>query len=102
MTKLDYAGNEATRNYLDGKFTKGQVVSWLMKYSLMTKERAEQRIKFIEKYRSYVINYNLGQDIVKNYIVSHGGITSNPQLRWELFTKIISTPQTPSGLVDMK
>jgi hypothetical protein len=98
VSKLDYAGNEAARNYLDGKFTKEQAVSWLMKYSLMTKERAEQRVKFIKKYRSYVINYNLGQDIVKNYIISHGGIDEDPQLRWELFTRLISTPQTPSGL----
>ena len=99
ISKLDYAGNEAARNYLDGKFTKKQTVNWLMKYSLMPRERAEQRLKFIEKYRTYVINYNLGQDIIKNYIISHGGIDDNPQLRWGLFTKIISTPQTPSGLI---
>lgn len=98
VSKLDYAGNEAARNYLDGKITKEATVAWLMKYSLMTKERAEQRVRFIEKYRSYVINYNLGQDIVKNYIISHGGIEENPQLRWELFTRLISTPQTPSRL----
>lgn len=98
VTKLDYSGNEAARKFLDGKFTKEQSVNWLMNYSLMPKDRAEQRLKFIEKYRTYVINYNLGQDIIKNYIISHGGIDENPQLRWELFTKIISTPQTPSGL----
>ncbi|HKI78265.1 MAG TPA: hypothetical protein VKA26_06965 [Ignavibacteriaceae bacterium] len=98
IDKLSYAGNEAARNYLDGKFNNEEAIEWLMKYSLMTRERAEQRLKFIEKYRSYVINYNLGQDIVKEYILSNGGIKDNPQLRWELFAKIISTPQTPSGL----
>lgn len=98
VSKLDYSGNEAARNYLDGKFTKTQAVDWLMKYSLMTKERAEQRLKFIDKYRSYVINYNLGQDLVKNYIINNGGSDENPQLRWQLFTHLISTPQTPSGL----
>ncbi|MGA7836498.1 MAG: hypothetical protein WB996_00900 [Ignavibacteriaceae bacterium] len=102
VSKLDYAGNEAARNYLDSKFTKEQTVDWLMKYSLMTKERAEQRVKFIEKYRSYVINYNLGQDIVKNYIISRGGIDEDPQLRWELFTRLISTPQIPTGLTVRK
>ena len=102
VSKLDYAGNEAARNYLDGKFTKEETVDWLMKYSLMTKERAKQRVKFIEKYRSYVINYNLGQDIVKNYIISLGGIEEDPQLRWELFTRLISTPQVPSGLTVIK
>jgi hypothetical protein len=64
----------------------------------MSKERAEKRLSFIDKYRSYVINYNLGKDIVKNYIEKNGGTKDNPQKRWEIFERIISTPQTPSGL----
>ncbi len=95
--KLEYAFNEAARNYLDGKFTRDQAIEWMMKYGLRTKERAEQNIRFIEKYRSYVINYNLGQDIVKNYIEKKAG-TEDSEMRWRVFEKIISTPQTPSGL----
>ena len=30
-------------------------------------------LDFYEKYRSYVINYNLGMDIVKDYIERNGG-----------------------------
>ena len=30
--------------------------------------RAEQRVRFIDQYRSYVINYNLGKDLVRAYI----------------------------------
>lgn len=97
-SKLGYAGNEASRNYLDGKFSKDEAVDWLVRYSLMANERAEQRIQFIEKYRSYVINYNLGQDIVKDYIERNGGTADNPKRRWELFKHLISTPQVPSGL----
>lgn len=68
VLKLAYAGNEAARGYLDGKMSKEDAVNWLVDYGLYARERAEQRIKFIEKYRSYVINYNLGQDMVKNFI----------------------------------
>lgn len=98
LKELNYADNDAARNYLDGKWDKQKTKNWLVKYSLMSPERAEQRIKFIEKYRSYVINYNLGQDIVKNYVEKHGGTKDNPEKRWKVFKYLLSTPQTASGL----
>ena len=98
LKKLSYAGNEAARNYLDGKRTKDQTIAYLQKYLLFTKEKAEKRLAFIEQYRSYVINYNLGEDIVKNYIEKNGGTIENPEQRWELFKQLISLPQTPSEL----
>ena len=66
----------------------------------MSHERAEQRLKFIEKYRSYVINYNLGQEIIENYIIKNGGTENHPEKRWELFKFLLTTPQTPSGLTN--
>ena len=98
VSKLGYAGNEAARGYLDGNLSKDEAVNWLVQYGLYPRERAEQRIRFIEKYRSYVINYNLGQDMVKHFIEKNGGTVDNPEKRWSLFTQLISTPQIPSGL----
>jgi hypothetical protein len=98
LKKLSYAGNEAARNYLDSKWTKDETVAYLQKYLLFTKEKAAKRLAFIEQYRSYVINYNLGEDIVKNYIEKNGGTIENPEQRWELFKQLISLPQTPSEL----
>jgi hypothetical protein len=98
VAKLDYAGNEAARNYLDKKITKDEAITWLEKNELMSKERAEQRMRFIDTYRSYVINYNLGQDLVKDYINRNGGIENNTDLRWKLFERLLSTPQVPSNL----
>ncbi len=97
--KCSYAGNEAARNYLDGKMTKEEAIRWLRQYGLFAKDRAEQRIRFIEKYRSYVINYNLGQDLVKNYIEKKGGTPDHSEKRWELFMQLLSNPFTPSGLL---
>ena len=96
--KLDYAINEAARNYLDGNWTKKETKKWLVKYSLRTPANAEKMISFIEKYRSYVINYNLGMDIVAGYINRVGGISENPELRWKIFKHILTTPQTASNL----
>ncbi len=99
LTKqLSFADNEAARNYLNKKWEKEKTINWLIKYSLSTKERAEKSINFYDKYRSYVINYNVGQKIVGDYILKNGGIADNPDLRWKLFERILSTPQTPSGL----
>lgn len=99
INNLVYSMTEAARNYLDGKFTKEETIDWLMKYNLQSKERAERSLRFIEHYRSYVINYTLGQDIIRNYVLKHGGTADNPEKRWEIFTKILSTPQTPQGLM---
>lgn len=96
---FSYAGNEAARNYLDGIWNREQTIEWLQKNALRTKESADKYVSFIEKYRSYVINYNLGMDIVKDYIEKNGGTSDNPQKRWELFEHLLSTPQTPGGLV---
>ena len=34
----------------------------------MPPDRAAQRVRFFDQYRSYVINYNLGKDLVRRYI----------------------------------
>ncbi|MGA7159652.1 MAG: hypothetical protein WBZ48_01535, partial [Bacteroidota bacterium] len=96
--KLDYAGNESARNYLDGKWSREDAVEWLVTYALFSPERALQRVGFIERYRSYVINYNLGQDMVRTYIEKRGGNTGNAPLRWKLFEELLSQPHTPSDL----
>jgi len=97
--RLGYAGNEAARNYLNGVMSRSQAVEWLVAYALMSPERAEQRTRFFDQYRSYVINYNLGQDLVKRYIEARGGTEADPAKRWEEFAKLISSPRLPSGML---
>ena len=60
--------------------------------------RAEQRVKFIEQYRSYVINYNLGKDLVRAYIEQKAGRDTTPLRRWREFAALLSSPRLPSGL----
>jgi hypothetical protein len=98
--QLSYARNEAARNYLDGNWERDEALNFLMEYALHSKERAEKKIDFIEFYRSYVINYNYGYDLIKNYIEINGGTEDDLKRSWELFEKLLTTPQTPSGLID--
>jgi hypothetical protein len=96
--RLEYAGNEAARRYLDGEIDQNEAAAWLSAFAMMSPERAAQRVRFIDQYRSYVINYNLGQDLVKDYIEGRGGTAENPEQRWEEFVALLSIPMLPSEL----
>jgi len=92
VEKLAYAGNEAARRYINKEIDASQAAAALEKYALMPRARAEQRVRFFDQYRSYVINYNLGKDMVRSYIEKRGGN------RWAEFGKLLSSPRLPSGL----
>jgi hypothetical protein len=96
LAQLSYAGNEAARDYLNGKIDRDQAIEWLVHYSLNSKERAEQRTKFFDTYRSYVINYNFGKDMVKEYI-ERG--TDDIDERWRRFEHMLSSPMLPADLL---
>jgi len=98
VQRLSYAGNEAARGYLNGTMTSDDALEWLVRYALMSRERAEQRVSFFEQYRSYVINYNLGQDLVKAYVEGNGGTADNPRRRWEVFAELLGSPRLPSHI----
>jgi hypothetical protein len=96
--RLTYAGNEAARGYLEGRLDAAGAAAFLEKYALMPADRARQRIRFFDQYRSYVINYNLGQDMVRAYIESRGGTPVRPEVRWKEFTRLLASPRLPGGL----
>ena len=98
IDELAYAGNEAARRYINKEIDAAQATAWLERYALMPHERAAQRVRFFDQYRSYVINYNLGKDMVRRYIESRGGTADQPAKRWEEFERLISSPRLPSGL----
>jgi hypothetical protein len=96
IKQLDYATNEAARRLINGEIDESAAVQWLQKYAVMDPARAQQRVKFIQRYRSYVINYNLGEDMVRRYIEKRSG--ADPEKRWSEFAKLLSSPRLPSGL----
>ncbi len=98
--QLNYARNEAARAYLNGNIDRQEAADIISKYLLMSPERALQSTRFIDKYRSYVINYNLGKDLVAEYMKAKGATADNPQRRWEVFTELLSNPYTASAMVE--
>jgi hypothetical protein len=98
VEKLSYAGNEAARRYRNGELDVAAAAKWNEAYSLMSPERAAQRVRFVDQYGAYVINYNLGKDLVARYIERHAG--ADPNARWREFARLISSPRLPSGLAE--
>jgi hypothetical protein len=98
ISRLSYAGNEAARRYLNGEIDRAAAIAWLQKYAMMPADRAKQRTEFFDQYRSYVINYNLGQDLVRDYLDAHGASADQADRRWRLFGELLSSPRLPSTL----
>ena len=98
VDRLSYAGNEAARRYIDGTIDRAGAAAWLEKYALYNAPRAEQRVKFIDQYRSYVINYNLGKDLIRAYLTRKSGNGASVPKQWAEFAALLSSPRLPSGL----
>jgi len=92
--ELNYARNEVGRGILNNTMTEADALRWLMDYGFNNKETAMKSISFIKKYRSYVINYNYGKDLISDFI----GNTSDQSKRWEKFGWLLSNPVTPDEL----
>jgi hypothetical protein len=98
---LRYAENEAARGYLDDKLSWEEAIARLGRYALESPERAAKTISFWNNYRSYIINYNLGQDIVREYVEKTAGPDASMERKWQVFYEILTTPRTPSGLSEL-
>lgn len=81
--------------YLDGEITREKALELTQKYLLLSPARAEQQIGFTDHYRSYVINYGWGKELVKGYIERGKADKSE---RWQRMEKILSEPILPEDL----
>ncbi len=93
---LNYARNEVARRYLDGQLTRDGAVAAMRRYWLIAPEAAAKQLRFIDTYRSYVINYNLGRDLVADWVQREAG--DSPGKRWPVFGSLLSSPRLPSDL----
>jgi len=93
--QLSYIDNLVAAQYLDGIIKKDRAIELLMQYSLVSFKKAQQRIGFIEANRAYVINYNLGQDLVHKYVnkLTESG---SGEVRWQVFAELLANPKTAS------
>jgi len=83
--------------YLDGAISREEAIEQRRKYSLSSRSRAEQSVRFIEQYRSYVLNYSLGRDIVRDYIERQAD--DQPE-RWRVFEHVLTGLLSASDMTD--
>ncbi|QTN19858.1 hypothetical protein HZ989_01905 [Brevundimonas sp. AJA228-03] len=59
-------------DFLAGRVNREETIARLARYTLTTPDKAAQRLRFIETYRSYIINYGLGRDTVEAWVEAQG------------------------------
>lgn len=96
-SQLDGALLRVSQMHLDGEITREQAITLMQKYRMAPRDVAEQSLKFDADYRSYVINYSVGEDLVRAYVDRHGG---DPKARWAAYERIMSTPTLPADLAE--
>ena len=104
LEKLSYAGNEGARRYLDGAIdatARGGLARAL--HARSPRSARSRGVRFFDTYRSYVINYNLGKDLVQRHVEVRAAAAGNDpatlaQRKWRAFVELISSPRLPSGL----
>lgn len=94
--ELNFARNEAAKGLLNKTMTETAAINWLKNYGMMNEETAKKSIGFIRANRTYLINYNVGKQLVKKYVLSKAGTDINKQ--WEAFGWILSNPVIPGDL----
>lgn len=95
--ELDGALLKISQMQLDGEINREDAITLIQKYKLAPREVAEQSLSFDREYRSYVINYSVGERLVQDYVDRVGG--ADAAKRWTAYEHILSTPMLPSDLV---
>jgi hypothetical protein len=88
--RLNYARNEVTRRYLAGTLDRAGAEAAMARYWLSSSEQAAKTVRFIDTYRSYVINYNFGRDLVQEWIERNGGTSA--ESRWAAYEALLRAP----------
>jgi hypothetical protein len=94
MRRLARAEYTVADDWLAGRIPREEAIRRLMKYSLADEARATQRLRFIDTYRSYIINYGLGRDVVQAWVERQ-----EPD-RWATMETLLSSQILPVDLVE--
>jgi hypothetical protein len=83
------------QQYLDGQINRERAIELTQRYELSSRARAGQSLDFIDHYRSYVINYRTGEDVVRAFVERAG---ASPDARWDAYESTLTQPTIPADL----
>ncbi|HYI42096.1 MAG TPA: hypothetical protein VD768_00525 [Sphingomicrobium sp.] len=95
LERLGAARFTVAKQLLEGSIDEAEAARLLQRYELASAERAKKSVEFIKQYRSYVINYGLGKDMVRADVEAAG---NDPAARWKRMAQLLSEPTLPSDL----
>lgn len=81
---------------MDGELDRESALDWLQRYAVTTRERASDTLDSFERYRTYVINHTLGEELVQRYVESRAG--DDVAARWRVFVDLLTHPVVPADL----
>jgi len=93
---LSDASPTAARRHLDGLLKRTDMLEWLKARTLVPPDQLELIAQFISHYRSYMISYTVGLDLVKRQIEKRAGADRDKQ--WQEFERLQTPPRPPSDL----
>jgi hypothetical protein len=95
--RLSHSITATAQLYLNGEISREQAIEKRRKYSLVSQAKAEQSVRFIEQYRAYVLNYNVGKDIVSAYINKQ---SQDQAGKWQAFERMLTELSTASDMLN--
>ena len=81
--------------YLDGELDREKAIELTQRYQLMSRARADQSLAFTDRYRSYVINYSAGEDLIRAYVERSG---DGVEAQWAAYEHILTELMLPADL----
>lgn len=81
--------------YLAGRMDRTQAAAAIGRYLALSPARAQKRLDFIDAYRSYIINYGLGEEMADAALQRAG---PSPEARWRAMETLLSEPTLPADL----
>jgi hypothetical protein len=96
--ELSHAHSQAARRRVDGELDADATAAYLREKGLLEADRARKYVQFIDINRSYVINYDLGLDLVRAWLARQVGPNPPPERRWEALERLLTSPVLPSDL----
>jgi len=96
LQELSGARFTIARDLLEGRIDRAEAIRLTQRYQLVSAQRAGQLLAFTEQYRTYVINYGLGREMVAAYIEAQG---PDQATRWRAMQRILSEPTLPGDLL---
>lgn len=103
MWKLKYrlysVESYVARQYLSGEIDSTEAKHMLMRYAIYGEDEVDDRIGAYDNWRSYVVTYYVGKDLIHDHIEAVTKGTDDTESKWAAFAELLKTPLTPGNLV---